>query len=234
MERTIPSPWQIVVPIAIAIGGLLAALLVGYNLLNGDLTSWKISEHQQVNFAFTMQMMVLPVSFVALAATYLYDRNSFLKFFKPGFKTSPDWNAYGVVVALAFTAGTTMLMSFNVVSEHGKMNGKFFEFLPLVLVFAATNAWSEEIFSRFVLVAGLDGKLKPEVICLLSALIFGAAHYSFGTPNGLFGVVASGGLGWFLAKSVVDTKGLGWALLIHFLQDVVIFGAGAMILAGKE
>jgi hypothetical protein len=49
-------------------------------------------------------------------------------------------------------------------------------------------------FSRFVIAAGLDGKLKPVVICRISP---------------------------------------GWALLIHFVLDIVIFGAGAMIIAGK-
>lgn len=43
----------------------------------------------------------------------------------------------------------------------------------------------------------------------------------------------TGTLGWFLAKSMVDTKGMGWAWFIHFLLDVVIFGAGAMIIAGQ-
>ena len=47
-------------------------------------------------------------------------------------------------------------------------------------------------------------------------------------------IITSGFLGWLLAKSVIETKGLGWALLIHFLQDVVIFGAGAMIIAGQQ
>ena len=59
------------------------------------------------------------------------------------------------------------------------------------------------------------------------------AHY-FGTPSGIFGVVMSGLMGWLLAKSVIETRGLAWALLIHFLQDVVIFGAGAMIIAGND
>ncbi|HMJ71141.1 MAG TPA: CPBP family intramembrane glutamic endopeptidase [Cyclobacteriaceae bacterium] len=125
-------------------------------------------------------------------------------------------------------------MSFRVIPQHGVMNGSFFELLPLVLLFAATNAWSEEIFSRFVIVSGLYGKLKPDVICLISAGIFGMAHFAFGTPGGLFGVVASGTMGWFMAKSVIETKGMGWALFIHFLQDVVIFGAGAMVLAGQK
>lgn len=212
----------------------MASLLIGYNLLSGTWASWKISEHEALNFTFTMQMMVLPVSFVALAAMYFYDRAAFLKFFRPAFRSSPDWSFYGLVLAVGFTAGTTMFMSFSVGSQGGEINSRFFGLLPLVLFFSATNAWSEEIFSRFVLVAGLDGKLRPGVICLISAGIFGAAHYSFGTPGGLFGALTSGALGWFLAKSVAETRGMGWALVVHFFQDVVIFGAGAMVLAGSE
>jgi membrane protease YdiL (CAAX protease family) len=113
------------------------------------------------------------------------------------------------------------------------VNETFYKLIPLVLLFAATNAWTEEILSRFVIVAGLHGKLSPDAICWISSIIFGLGHF-FGTPNGIFGVIASGILGWLLAKSVFETKSLGWALLIHFLQDVVIFGAGAMTLAGQQ
>lgn len=124
-------------------------------------------------------------------------------------------------------------MSISVTSQNGVINHTFFTLLPLVLLFSATNAWYEEIFSRFVIVAGLHGKIKPIAICWISAIIFGVPHF-FGTPSGLFGVIMSGLLGWLLAKSVLETKGLGWALFIHFLQDVVIFGAGAMIIAGQH
>jgi membrane protease YdiL (CAAX protease family) len=75
--------------------------------------------------------------------------------------------------------------------------------------------------------------LQPGTIYVISGLLFGLPHFFFGTPSGLFGVFMSGILGGLLAKSVLETRGLGWAIFIHFLQDIVIFGAGAMILAGK-
>lgn len=59
---------------------------------------------------------------------------------------------------------------------------------------------------------------------MVSALLFGIPHY-LGTPGQLIGVLAAGFLGWFLAKSVLETKGLGWAWFVHFLQDVIIFVA---------
>ena len=30
-------------------------------------------------------------------------------------------------------------------------------------------------------------------------------------------------LGWLLARSMVETRGLFWAWFIHFCQDVIIF-----------
>jgi len=188
-----------------------------------------------INFTFTMQIMVLVNSFIVLGVMYLYKKQNFKVFFRVGMFSSGkvnDWSFYGPVIAIAFTSGTILMVSNNVVSQHGAFNRSFFTLLPLVLFFSATNAWSEEIFSRFVIVAGLYRKIKPLTICSISGIMFGLAHF-WGTPSGIFGVIVSGSLGWLLAKSVVETKGMGWALLIHFLQDIVIFGSGAMILAGS-
>jgi len=45
-------------------------------------------------------------------------------------------------------------------------------------------------------------------------------------PNGVIGAFLAGVLGYVLAKSVDETQGIFWAWAIHFLQDVVIIGAG--------
>lgn len=224
------------VPILISTSGLLSIALLAHFLQKGSFSLWMISSYPMVNLTFTIQILALLISFIALGLMYLYNKKSFKKFFRLGLSSSGknnSWNIYGPTVAAAFTIGTIMLMSAGVIPQKGSVNHSFFALLPLVLLFSLTNAWSEEILSRFVIVAGLDGKLNPVTICWLSGIIFGVAHLQ-GTPNGLFGVIASGTLGWFLAKSVIETKGLGWALLIHFLQDLVIFGAGAMIIAGQE
>ena len=223
---------HIVVPVSIALAGLLSMSLLAYLLKIGSIATWKISPYEIVNITFTLQAILLPISLIALVIMYGYDKEKFKTFFRTGFRKK-SWHLYGLAIAIAFTAGNALLMSAGVIAENGSINKTFYSLIPLVLVFAATNAWYEEIFSRFVIVAGLDGKLKPDTICWISAIIFGLPHF-FGTPSGIFGVITSGFLGWVLAKSVIETKGLGWALLIHFLQDVVIFGAGAMIIAGQQ
>lgn len=223
-------------PILISATGVTTMALIAHFLQNGAWPLWNISKHGIVNFTFTMQMMTLLYSVVVLMIMYLYRKENFRTFFRFRFSSpgKSDWNSYAPIIAVAFTVGTAAMMSFNVMAEKGTINQSFFALLPLVFLFAATNAWSEEIFTRFVIAVGLYRKLPVDVICLISALIFGIPHFFFGTPNGLFGIIASGSLGWFMAKLVMETKSLGWAWFIHFLQDLMIFGAGAMIIAGKE
>lgn len=52
-------------------------------------------------------------------------------------------------------------------------------------------------------------------------MLFGGPHW-FGRPRRLNGVDLAGFLGWFLAMSVLQTGGLGRAVAIHAVQDVVI------------
>lgn len=211
---------------------------LAYLLNTGVITPWRIHSNETVNITFTLQMMMLPLSLVMIVLTRAINRENFRTFFRLGISFRPgqgddqNWNTLGPMFALAFTGGTIMLMSIGVMSQSGTMNSEFIALLPLVFLFAATNAWTEEIFTRLTIVAGLHGKINPIAICWTSAIVFGIPHF-FGTPSGVFGVIASGALGWVLAKSVIESKGLGCAWLIHFLQDVVIFGAGAMVVAGN-
>lgn len=88
----------------------------------------------------------------------------------------------------------------------------------------AAAAGARAITARLAIVAGLHGKVAPERIYWISAAVFGPPHY-FGMPAGPLGVLMAGFMGWLLAKSVQETRGLFWALFLHFIQDVVIFTA---------
>ncbi|MEW8497402.1 MAG: hypothetical protein AB2699_02760, partial [Candidatus Thiodiazotropha taylori] len=63
-------------------------------------------------------------------------------------------------------------------------------------------------------------------------LFLGVAHFS-GMPHGLIGMLMAGFLGWFLAKSVIETQRVFWAWSIHLIQDVVIY-LGFMINRVKQ
>ena len=241
MNATIPAPeskrlLRIAVPILVSVSGVTIMLLLSRFLQNGTIPVWTIWDNLEVNFTFTMQMLMLPVSFTAVLFIYVYHRPAFITFFTIRIRSTTeegvDWNLLGPLLAVVFTMGTTMYMFASVAAQDGQVNAVFYRLLPLVFLLAATNAWTEEIFTRFVIVAGLYGKLSPTAVCWISALVFGLPHF-FGTPSGVFGVIMAGLMGWLLARSVIATKSMAWALFIHFLQDVVIFGAGAMVIAGN-
>jgi membrane protease YdiL (CAAX protease family) len=236
MLTTRPRIKNIAIPILVGSIGLTSMTLIANFLHKGILPLIEVSPHKIVSHTFTMQIMVLPLSFAAVGFMFFYDREKFRKFFRASLVESSgtnNWNFLGPVLAIVITLGNALLMSTAVIADHGVVNRTFMELIPWVVFFSAANAWSEEIFARFVVVAGLDGKINPASICMISGFIFGVPHF-FGTPGGFFGVIVTSGLGWVLAKSVVQTKGLGWALVIHFLQDVIIFGAGSMIVAGNS
>ena len=57
---------EIILPIAIGSVGLFTMSLIGYLLQEGQLPLLTISTFEIVNFTFTMQLYVLPLSFAGL------------------------------------------------------------------------------------------------------------------------------------------------------------------------
>ncbi len=132
------------------------------------------------------------------------------------------WRHLGRQMALTITLVTGLVIYFQVAQEAPI---RLRPDMWVILLLAATNAFSEEVIYRFSFVsAGSSLHLPAQVSELTSALIFGLAHY-FGNPGGVPGVLMAGFIGWFLAKSMNETKGFFWAFVIHFVQDVVIFYA---------
>jgi membrane protease YdiL (CAAX protease family) len=96
--------------------------------------------------------------------------------------------------------------------------------LPIAVGFALINSFVEEIITRLGVVVSLKDKIPDSSIAIFSGLLFGTVHY-WGTPGGFGGVLLAGFLGWLLAKSILETKGIFWAWFIHFCQDVIIISA---------
>src|SRR5687767_10918101 len=98
---------HIVLPVTIALASLLSMSLIAYLLKNGSLTPWKVSPYEIVNITFTLQVIVLPISFIALALMYLHNKEKFKIFFRPSFRKN-NWYYYGLAIAIAFTAGNAL------------------------------------------------------------------------------------------------------------------------------
>jgi len=231
-------------PPAIGLAGILSMLYISALMRGRRLPVLPLSPFPEISFTGTRQLYILPVSFLVLGLIFIYDRRNYSLFFRMGdlgarvgplkllgLKGTESWKKIGPLIAGLLTGGTLIFMAAEVIGLKGISHATVIKLLPFVLIFSAANAWSEEIFGRFAVVAGLSGRLKPRTIFWISAGIFGIPHY-FGTPGGPIGVLMAGFLGWLLAKAVYETRGMFWAWFIHFVQDVVIFTAQVMILAG--
>jgi len=138
-----------------------------------------------------------------------------------GIKPGDTWKNVGLNFSVIVTLVTGIFIYLNLFRGN-RIEPENMRYLPFVLLFSLMNSFTEEAITRLSVVTALHGKVSPRVIPIFSGLLFGIAHY-FGTPGGIIGVLMAGFLGWLLAKSVQETKGIFWAWVIHFLQDVVIF-----------
>jgi membrane protease YdiL (CAAX protease family) len=139
-----------------------------------------------------------------------------------GIRAGDTWRQIGARFMVIIATVTAAVILLPAVAGDGFSLG--LPYVALALCLAASNAFVEEYLTRFQIVASLRGTMSPGRIAIVSGALFGSAHY-LGTPGGPVGVVLAGFLGWLLAKSVLETRGIGWAWFIHFVLDVIIFVA---------
>jgi membrane protease YdiL (CAAX protease family) len=143
-----------------------------------------------------------------------------------GMARPASWSRFGWILTLCISLG---LLAFLVLAGRPTVNTlvQALPFLPVVLILAAMNAFSEEMNYRAALLAPLHGVVGRQQALLLTAAFFGLGHF-YGVPYGVIGVIMAGFLAWLLGKSMLETKGFFWAWFIHFWQDVFIFSFMAM------
>lgn len=134
-------------------------------------------------------------------------------------KPHETWRHVGTSFAFVLTAVTAVVVGVQV----GWPGAGLLPLLPWIVLLSACNATVEELLTRFSVVGPLTAVLGTRSRWVAAAL-FGGVHF-WGTPGGFAGVLVAGFLGWLLAKAVQETRGMGWAIFLHFLQDVVIFAA---------
>jgi hypothetical protein len=138
-----------------------------------------------------------------------------------GIKEGERWNKLGPLFALIISSGT---LAFLILAGRPPLDlvVKALPFLPSILIAAALNAFNEEMTYKASFLSVLEDVVGKYQSLWLMAAYFGLGHY-YGVPYGIIGVIMAGFLGWFLGKSMLETRGLWWAWFIHFWQDVLIF-----------
>mgnify|MGYP000843920653 CR=1 FL=1 len=194
---------------------------------------------QVINKQIAYQSVTLLATILFLLFLWGVKRKQFREYFKKGNvsaeilpepivginpKPTENWYHFGRNFAVIISLVTAVIIYFQLLWQNETSIGNMPSILPFSIIFALSNAFVEESITRLGVVVVLKGRLRDKTIPLVSALIFGTVHY-WGNPGGIAGVIVAGFLGWFLAKSILETRGIFWAWFIHFLQDVIIFSA---------
>jgi membrane protease YdiL (CAAX protease family) len=143
------------------------------------------------------------------------------------FRSPVRWWHLGPLIGLIFALAMIAFLFSNLRPNFWQLT-QHWQLLPWALATAALNAANEEFQFRCVPLAHLRNVLPPRESIWLTAIFFGLAHY-FGQPSGWLGVAMATIAGFIWAKSMLETRGVGWAFGIHFVQDLVIFYFLAMV-----
>ena len=233
---------EIVLALVIVIGATAVIL----NLSRfAEKSPFSVSGLEYINTQSKYQALLLGVAMLVLFAIYFVNPANFSAFLAPGNIAAPakgvswlgisegeSWLSLGASLSFFITLATSTFVYLQFRKSTGGLR-QLMPFVPWVLLFSLTNSFSEEVVYRLGVIVPLAGSVDTTYILLFSAVAFGAPHLR-GMPNGIVGALMAGLLGWLLAKSVVETNGIFWAWLIHFLQDIVIFSAFVIAAANKS
>ncbi|HSQ25677.1 MAG TPA: CPBP family intramembrane glutamic endopeptidase [Anaerolineales bacterium] len=193
-------------------------------LRNPNFNVYMLTE-QSLNLMVTMLMMGTLLLMKKKPADFFLARGNLAAPVAPigwmGVKPGERWNKFGALLALFISMGT---LAFLILAGNPsiKMISKVIPFLPAILLAAALNAFNEEMTYKASFLSVLEKPMGSQQSLLIVAAYFGIAHF-YGVPYGMIGVLLAGFLGWILARSMLETRGMFWAWFIHFLQDVWIF-----------
>jgi hypothetical protein len=138
-----------------------------------------------------------------------------------GMKKPEPWTKIGSIFAIVIAFGTfTYLILSSDLSWAAFITA--LPMIPAALLIAVINAFNEEFTLRAAPLSELLPPTGKKQALLITTTFFGLGHF-YGVPAGIVGVLLSSFLGWFLGKSMLETKGFFWAWLIHFLSDAFIF-----------
>jgi uncharacterized protein len=138
-------------------------------------------------------------------------------------KDKISWGKLAIISSVLISLGTFLLTIFTVTLTSTNLNiDNLIKYFPFVIILAILNSLCEGILFRSAILGPLKNVLPKNQAIFIAAMIFGIAHY-YGAPSGIVGVAMSILLGWYLSRSMYETKGFASSWVIHFMQDVVIF-----------
>lgn len=137
-------------------------------------------------------------------------------------RRSLSWGALGLLLGVCIAPLTLLFFGLGNLPSTDILT-RALPYLPAALLFAAFNAFSEEVQFRAGLLGDLQKVIGPNQAIWLSAAFFGLAHYFSGPPSGIPGVIITSLLGALFAKCMLGSKGIVVPWFIHSCQNAVIY-----------
>jgi len=209
-------------------------------------TDWFQSSFNYVGVSFftgyvAVFVLDIIVALLVLAALWLMKRDRKAFFFVKGQMDAPiepirwlgvkageSWKAFGWIFA-AVAALAVAIPTILGIAPSGETFLRALPLLPVVLLLAAVNAFTEEAYYRCSLLSTLHETIGKTHTLFLTVVYFGLEHWLYGSPPGLLGFLMVGFLAWLLGKAMLETKGFLWPWFIHFVPDAVIFFSYALL-----
>jgi membrane protease YdiL (CAAX protease family) len=140
----------------------------------------------------------------------------------PGMKSAVSWRVFGPALALLLTILFVAIAS-TFVTPTAEAFTEALPLVPLALVAAALNALGEETLYRAAPLSQLWPAVGKGQALLITSVWFGLGHFYGGLPPGVAGLVFAGLLAMLFGKAMLDTRGIAWPWILHFLADAVIY-----------
>jgi len=144
-----------------------------------------------------------------------------------GIRAGDSWSKLGWIFGGIAAAVVALVFALSL-RPTGADLARALPLLPAVLGLAAVNAFTEEVYFRASLLATLPAVVGRNHALAMNVVLFGMAHWLYGSPSGVAGFLMTGFLAWVMGKAMLETRGLAWPWLIHFLPDAVIFAGYAV------
>lgn len=145
-----------------------------------------------------------------------------------GIRAGESWRRFTWIFAGA-AALAVAVPTVIAIAPTGPTLLKALPLLPACVVLAAVNAFTEEAYFRCSILSTLAGVIGRAHTLGIILVFFGLAHWLHGSPGGPVGFAMTGFLAWIMARSMLETKGMLSAWIIHVFPDVVVFFSYALL-----
>ena len=139
-----------------------------------------------------------------------------------GIKNGEKWTTFAWIFAGIF-AGGMLLFLFLAYFPVMRQIGKVLPLLPAIILLSALNAITEELTFRAPLLASSHEVIGKQHALWLSSVFFGLAHVINGSPQGIVGFLLISLAAYLYGKSMLETGGSFWAIVMHFISDLPVF-----------